>query len=157
MLPSMSQIPGIGGQLRSKVEFYVSCRGLVNMDLLSKSDPFCVVYYRDTKTGVWSEMGRTETIMDNLNPDFTQQFVTDYFFEEVQVLRFDVYDLDSESSNLKDHDFIGTFETTLGHIMGSRGQTASGELVLTNPNSGVVGSAGAPQRGGGAGAPGGGA
>ena len=50
------------------------------MDLLSKSDPFCVVYYRDTKTGVWSEMGRTETIMDNLNPDFTKQFVMDYFF-----------------------------------------------------------------------------
>ena len=73
------------------------------------------------------------------------------------MLRFDVYDLDSESRNLKDHDFIGTYETTLGHIMGSRGQTASGELVLTNPNSGVVGvrGSGGGGRGGGGGGGGG--
>ena len=67
-------------------------------------------------------MGRTETLPDDLNPKFTRQFVMDFFFEEVQKLRFRVFDRDSKSENLSSHDFIGLVETSLGAIMGRRGK-----------------------------------
>ncbi len=41
-----------------------------------------------------------------------------YRFEVQQYLRFDVYDRDSASSTLTDHDFIGTVETRLGALLG---------------------------------------
>ena len=46
------------------------------------------------------------------------QIPVQYRFEVQQHLRFDVYDRDSESSTLTDHDFIGTVETTLGTLLG---------------------------------------
>lgn len=69
----------------------------------------------------WHEVGRTETVKDNLNPKFTKQFQLDYHFEEQQPLRFAVYDQDSRRATLADHDLIGVVDTTLGNIMGHRG------------------------------------
>lgn len=64
------------------------------MDVFSKSDPMCVVY-RSTRTALylneeWKEVGRTEAIMNTLNPEFTTQIFLDYFFEEKQPLRFEL-------------------------------------------------------------------
>lgn len=42
-----------------------------------------------------------------------------YFFEESQKLKFEVYDVDSKTSRLDAHDFIGRLEVTLGEIVGS--------------------------------------
>ena len=54
--------------------------------------------------------------MNNLNPSFAQAFVMDYKFEEVQKLKFSVYDIDSPTQRLTDHDFLGEMECTLGHV-----------------------------------------
>ena len=40
-------------------------------------------------------------------------------FETQQKLKFEVYDSDSSSSNLSDHDFLGRSFTTLGEIVGA--------------------------------------
>ncbi len=45
------------------------------------------------------EIGRTEVIYDNHFPKFTKQFRLDYFFEEEQILRFDVFDEDKKGSS----------------------------------------------------------
>ena len=37
------------------------------------------------------ELGRTETIQDNLNPVFEKKFMIDYFFETRQVTLADVH------------------------------------------------------------------
>ena len=51
-----------------------------------------VVWLSDSRTGnVYREIGRTETINDNLNPDFVKPINVPFFFEEVQNIRFDVY------------------------------------------------------------------
>ena len=96
-----------------QVELQISCRNLLDMDFFSKSDPFVVVYVQGKNKAEWREMGRTETIMDNLNPDFVRSFKMDYLFEEQQLLRFDVYDLDSNSRDLSAHDFIGNLTILL--------------------------------------------
>ena len=41
----------------------------------------------------------------------------DYRFEEEQSLRIELYDIDSPSINLSDHDFLGYAEATLGQIV----------------------------------------
>ncbi len=37
------------------------------------------------------QIGRTEVVKDNQNPHFVKAFEIEYYFEEVQRLRFDVY------------------------------------------------------------------
>uniref|UniRef100_A0A672MEC2 Copine family member 9 n=1 Tax=Sinocyclocheilus grahami TaxID=75366 RepID=A0A672MEC2_SINGR len=69
----------------------------------------------------WKSSGRTEVIDNTLNPDFVRKFVLDYFFEEKQNLRFDVYNVDSRSSNISKHSFLGQTFCTLGEIIGSSG------------------------------------
>ncbi|TRZ02986.1 hypothetical protein DNTS_004986 [Danionella cerebrum] len=63
--------------------------------------------------------GRTEVIDNTLNPDFVRKYILDYFFEEKQNLRFDLYDVDSKSPDLSKHDFLGQMFCTLGEIVGS--------------------------------------
>uniref|UniRef100_A0A3Q2W5U3 Copine Va n=1 Tax=Haplochromis burtoni TaxID=8153 RepID=A0A3Q2W5U3_HAPBU len=66
-----------------------------------------------------NQFGRTEVIDNTLNPDFVRKYILDYFFEEKQNLRFDVYDIDSKSPDLAKHDFLGQVFCTLGEIVGS--------------------------------------
>jgi Ca2+-dependent lipid-binding protein len=63
--------------LSSKVELVVSCKNLRNADTFSKSDPFVVMFTADDRGG-WKEFGRTETIDDNLNPEFAKKFTINY-------------------------------------------------------------------------------
>ncbi|XP_074490161.1 copine-8-like [Sebastes fasciatus] len=106
----------------TKIEITVSCRNLLDMDTFSKSDPVVVLYVQGLGTKEWREFGRTEVIDNTLNPDFVRKFVLDFFFEEKQNLRFDVYNVDTRSSNLSKHkDFLGQMFCTLGEILGSTG------------------------------------
>lgn len=60
-------------QLCTEVELTLSARNLRNMDVFSKSDPMVVIYFRNYSTGQWQIIGRTEVIMNNLNPDFAMK------------------------------------------------------------------------------------
>ena len=52
------------------------------MDIVGVSDPFVIVFMRDHPAQPWKQFGRTEMIKDNLNPDFEQSFIIQYFFEK---------------------------------------------------------------------------
>lgn len=112
----------------TKVEITVSCRNLLDMDTFSKSDPICVLYTEGMGNKEWRECGRTEVIDNTLNPDFVRKFILDYFFEERQNLRFDLYDVDSKSANLSKHDFLGQAHFTLGEVVGSLGSRSEKPL-----------------------------
>uniref|UniRef100_A0AAQ4P413 Copine Va n=1 Tax=Gasterosteus aculeatus aculeatus TaxID=481459 RepID=A0AAQ4P413_GASAC len=103
--------PDSGSIPATKVEITVSCRNLLDRDTFSKSDP--------CKFSSFINFGRTEVIDNTLNPDFVRKYILDYFFEEKQNLRFDVYDIDSKSPDLAKHDFLGQVYCTLGEIVGS--------------------------------------
>ncbi|XP_026055934.1 copine-9-like isoform X2 [Carassius auratus] len=106
----------------TKIEITVSCRNLLDVDTFSRSAPVVVLYVQGIGTKEWREFGRTEVIDNTLNPDFVRKFVLDYFFEEKQNLRFDVYNVDSRSSNISKHkSFLGQTFCTLGEIIGSSG------------------------------------
>uniref|UniRef100_A0A3B3TGG1 Copine family member 9 n=1 Tax=Paramormyrops kingsleyae TaxID=1676925 RepID=A0A3B3TGG1_9TELE len=111
--PLRSSVPA------TKIEVTVSCRNLLDMDTFSKSDPgTCPLLLITLQPPLF---GRTEVIENTLNPDFVRKFVLDFFFEEKQNLRFDVYNVDSRSCNISKHDFLGQTFCTLGEIIGSTG------------------------------------
>lgn len=92
------------------------------MDVFSKSDPLCAVYI-NTSGSRWYEFGRTEMILNCLNPKFAKKFVMDYYFEVVQKLKFCVYDIDNNTYDLSDDDFLGEIECTLGQIVSNKHMT----------------------------------
>ena len=61
-------------------------------------------------------MGRTEVIKNDLNPKFIHSFEVDYYFEQVQKVRFAIYDIDNSSASLNDDDFLGSYECTVGEV-----------------------------------------
>nr|CAD7201809.1 unnamed protein product [Timema douglasi] len=83
----------------------------------------CVTYLK-TFNMDWQEIGRTETIDNNLNPDFATKVHLLYRFEEQQILKFEVYDVDVNDPSLDKQDFLGYCETTLGQLV------SAGKLVL---------------------------
>uniref|UniRef100_A0A665VY65 Copine-3-like n=1 Tax=Echeneis naucrates TaxID=173247 RepID=A0A665VY65_ECHNA len=103
----------------TKVALSISCNNLLDMDVFSKSDPLCLLSM-NTSGPHWSEIGRTEKIMNSLNPSFSKTFVIDYYFEMVQKLKFEVYDIDNDMCSLQDADFLGEVECTLGQIVSSQ-------------------------------------
>ncbi|RXN29402.1 copine-5-like isoform X2 [Labeo rohita] len=121
-MASVCEFDPITGDIpATKVEITVSCRNLLDRDTFSKSDPLCVLYTQGMESKQWREFGRTEVIDNTLNPDFVRKYILDYFFEEKQNLRFDIYDIDSKSPDLAKHDFLGQTFCTLGEIVGSPG------------------------------------
>uniref|UniRef100_A0A4W6G5W2 Copine-3 n=1 Tax=Lates calcarifer TaxID=8187 RepID=A0A4W6G5W2_LATCA len=110
--------------MATKVELTISCDNLMDMDIFSKSDPLCALYL-NTSGSHWYEYGRTEMILNCLNPRFAKKFVIDYYFEMVQKLKFCVYDIDNNTYDLSDDDFLGELECTLGQIVSSKQMTRS--------------------------------
>lgn len=113
-----------GDMPTSQVEMTLSCRDLINTDYLSKSDPYCIVYMKESWQDKYFEIGRTEVIDDNLNPEWVKKFVLNYNFEVVQKLKFEVWDLDPNGQ-----DFLGRFETTLADIVSFSGRQYVGNLT----------------------------
>ncbi|CAD8153532.1 unnamed protein product [Paramecium octaurelia] len=104
-----------------QIEIFISGRQLKDLDYFSKSDPFVIVYIKTNNQ--WIKIGNTETISNNLNPNFKRTFQLDYVFETVQPIRFEVRDDDGSNSEL-----IGQVETTIGTLFGARNQTSILEL-----------------------------
>ncbi|KAJ3598611.1 hypothetical protein NHX12_002117 [Muraenolepis orangiensis] len=63
---------------------------------------------------------RTEVIRSCINPTYSKVFTLDFYFEEVQRLRFELNDISSNHNGLKEADFLGSVECTLGQIISQR-------------------------------------
>ena len=85
--------------------------------MITKSDPCCIVYeMQDEK---WVKVGQTETINNNLNPDFGTSVKIRYKFSEMQKLKFEINDADVGGKQ----DLIGSKETTVGSILHAKNST----------------------------------
>lgn len=117
--------PFINSQLpTTQIEMTLSCRNLLNTDFITKSDPFCIISMRESWQDQYYEIARTETIDDNLNPEWVKKIVMNYSFETVQKMKFEVWDED-----LQGKDYLGHFETTLAEIISFSGRQFVGKLT----------------------------
>ena len=53
-------------QKKRKIELFIECTDLVQLDTFSRSDPMCVLHVK--RLGQWMEYGRTESIPNCLHP-----------------------------------------------------------------------------------------
>jgi Ca2+-dependent lipid-binding protein len=63
-----------------KLELFISCKNLKDVDFIGKSDPYVIVSMKE-EGQEWKEIGKTEMITNNLNPTFETSIIIDYFFE----------------------------------------------------------------------------
>ncbi|XP_052302344.1 protein BONZAI 3 isoform X2 [Populus trichocarpa] len=84
--------------LFTQVELSLSASNLLDRDITSKSDPM-VVLFAKKRDGKLEEVGRTEVMLNNLNPTWIQKITIAYQFEMVQPLVFHVYDVDTSYHN----------------------------------------------------------
>jgi len=107
-------------EIQKEVDLYFELSNCPKMDWFSQSDPFLVVYLKvegGEDKGKWIKIGNTETCSNNHNPRWVTSVRTNFFFEQVQTLRFDVFDEDTEDQkNLSDHDFVGSCSVNLGQL-----------------------------------------
>jgi hypothetical protein len=99
-----------------------SASKLRNMDALSKSDPMLVIYAK--KDGRLEEIGRTEVILNSLEPLWITKVMINYQFEMVQPLVFKIYDIDTKYHNtpvkmlnLAQQDFLGEASCNLSEVV----------------------------------------
>ncbi|XP_068612749.1 copine-4-like [Brachionichthys hirsutus] len=105
--------------LLTKVELRLTCKGISDRDARSKPDP-CIILNMKSH-GQWMEVDRTEVIRSCVNPTYSKVFTLDFHFEEVQRLRFELYDINGGSCNgLKETGLLGSVECTLGQIISQR-------------------------------------
>uniref|UniRef100_A0ACD5TAC3 Uncharacterized protein n=1 Tax=Avena sativa TaxID=4498 RepID=A0ACD5TAC3_AVESA len=108
--------------LYTPLELSFSALKLRNMDALSKSDPMLVIYAK--KDGRLEEIGRTEVILNSLEPLWITKVMINYQFEMVQPLVFKIYDIDTKYHNtpvkmlnLAQQDFLGEAGCNLSEIV----------------------------------------
>ena len=127
--------PGqMGPHGNSKFELGISCRKLKDTDFLSKSDPLCILYINNN--GRWDEVGKTEMIKNTQDPSWQKKFIIDYKAQERQLLRFDIFDWDSKSNNLKKHDYLARMECTMAQIVAAPNKSFV-SVVNHGPSSGA--------------------
>ena len=113
------------------IELHVAAKDLADMDIITVSDPICVLFVWDGKG--FREFGRTEVVWNNLNPEWVTYFNVQYVFEMRQPLLFKVYDVDSDNATLNAQDFIGEAGIDLSQIV-SNPTTTQLELRLPGKN-----------------------
>ncbi|RWS30816.1 copine-5-like isoform X4 [Leptotrombidium deliense] len=141
-MPNLGAVAATGGNNlgidsifpTTQVEISISCRDLLDCDILSKSDPQVVVYMKDSFGDQYYEVGKTEVIYDNLNPNFIKKFIVNYNFEVVQQMKFEVWDID-----MSGRDFLGHCETTLADIVANKGRQFKRSLTgVSGKNCGDI-------------------
>ena len=114
----------------SNIELSIHCTNLKDKDIFSKSDPVCLLF--ENRGGRWLEIGRTEMILNNLNPRWTKKFYISRNSHEdhqsPQELKFEVYDWDNQSQKTNGQDFLGRTEVNLATILTSPGKQLSSSL-----------------------------
>ena len=78
--------------LKSKVSLTFSAMNLPNLDVGSKTDPFVVLW--EMKGNQRMQIGKSEVIADNLNPQWVKNIDVQYYFEASQKFILQVYDAD---------------------------------------------------------------
>ncbi|XP_015671048.1 copine-1 isoform X1 [Protobothrops mucrosquamatus] len=127
------------------VSIDVEARNLDKKDFLGKSDPF-LEFYKQSDSGKWQLVYRSEVIKNNLNPSWKkfsvplQTFCSGDFNRQIKV---HCYDYDSDGS----HDLIGSFESTLSQLQ-KAGDSSPVEFECIHPekkrkkksykNSGII-------------------
>ncbi|RWR94707.1 protein BONZAI 3 [Cinnamomum micranthum f. kanehirae] len=112
--------------LFTQIELSFSASKLRDLDVLSKSDPMAVVFAKK-RDGTLEELGRTEVIMNTLNPVWISKITTAYQFEIIQPLML----------KLNEQDFLGEATCALSEIVTKHSKSLTLNLRERNEHRGM--------------------
>lgn len=95
------------------LQLEMSAEGLKGKDLLSKSDPLCVVEIWDNAK--WKLVGKTECLKNTHDPHWTTRVNVPFIFVTFQRMRFRV--MDADSGKLRSDDTLGVVDAPLADIV----------------------------------------
>lgn len=119
----------------TKVDVRLRAHDLIGMDGVAPNN-FAVLFHRTNGKSDWAELGRSETMRMEGNPEYRRIFSFEYHFELYQEIRIVVFERCTNSENLTQQALIGVADCTLGKIVSARG--ASLEMSLVNMSRGGV-------------------
>ncbi|KAG5541272.1 hypothetical protein RHGRI_021196 [Rhododendron griersonianum] len=129
--------------LCTPIELSLSATKLRDRDIVSKSDPMAVVYKKNMD-GSLEELGRSEVVMNSLDPAWIEKINVSYQFEILQPLVFHVYDVDTKYHNLpvkmlklKDQEFLGEASCVLSEIVTKQSRRLTLKLQNKHGHSGL--------------------
>jgi hypothetical protein len=109
----------------TRLHLYFKAEKLKDMDSLSKSDPYAVLY-AVVNGQPQGPVGRTETRQNDLNPVFEKAISVDFMFETKQ--EFILKLLDDDGKGPAGDDALGNVSFQLAHVVGSRGASLTLDL-----------------------------
>ncbi|KAH9617556.1 hypothetical protein KSS87_013852 [Heliosperma pusillum] len=121
--------------LYSQIELSLAASSLRDRDVLSKSDPMAVLYMKG-RDGKLEELGRTEVVLNSLNPTWINKITVTYHFEILQNLVFRVYDVDTQFHGvdvkmlkLDEQQYLGEAECGLSEVVTKSNRLVTLDLV----------------------------
>lgn len=121
-----------GGARRTLIELRFCAHNLANTDFLSLSDPFAVIY-AEAADGTLEELGRTETVVDDLSPRWTATLVVPVHARAPAQLVVDVYDRDSPTHALDRHDHLGRARVNVADVLAAPRRAYAALLTRSSP------------------------
>ncbi|XP_028765247.1 protein BONZAI 1 isoform X2 [Neltuma alba] len=95
-----------------------------------------MVLYAKGKSGALEELGRTEVILNSLNPSWITKHTLFYHFEVLQALVFRIYDIDTQFHNvdvkmlkLEEQQYLGEATCALSQIITKPGRSLTLDLL----------------------------
>lgn len=115
----------------SKLQIFVKCRNLLQMDQLSILSAIVGVYQEDPATKKFHLIDQTEVCSDDLNPNFEKQFLLEHKVGTKQQYSFRVYDA-GETRMVNEEHFIGSAVVNLDHLVEEHGPLEDSIYQLEN-------------------------
>eukprot|EP00906_Rhabdomonas_costata_P008037 RCo011468 len=103
--------------MASRMMLFFSAFGLRDADVVSKSDPYLTLF--EIQDGRRVLLGRTETIPNNLSPQWKRHIEIDYRFESRQELVAVL--MDDDGKGPMGDDTLGSVDFLLAHVVSGRG------------------------------------
>ncbi|KAJ6238827.1 copine-8 [Anaeramoeba flamelloides] len=119
----------------SKIILTVSCQDLIKRKRFQKFEPYAVLFIVNLEEKKLNEFGRTESIEDDLSPQFTNKFIVPYTFEKLQLFRIIIFNKNEGSQKYDSKNIVGIMNFSLGEVIGTKESTITNKLIhQTKPN-----------------------
>uniref|UniRef100_A0ACD5YZ81 Uncharacterized protein n=1 Tax=Avena sativa TaxID=4498 RepID=A0ACD5YZ81_AVESA len=129
-----------GAGASTQIELSLSASILGDQQYFSKSNPMVIVYSK-SNDGALEEIGRTEVILDSLNPSWNAKINLQYQFEVLQPLVFQIYDIDPQFHDvsekmlkLEEQQFLGEAICNLSEVVTKQNRLLTLKLGVSKHN-----------------------
>ncbi|TVU29933.1 hypothetical protein EJB05_21529, partial [Eragrostis curvula] len=129
-----------GAGASTQIELSLSASNLGDQEYFPKSNPMVVVYLK-AKDGQLEEIGRSEVILNSLNPSWSKKITVHYQFEVLQPLVFQLYNINPQFHDvsetmlkLEEQEFLGEASCFLSEVITKRNRLLTLKLGVSEHN-----------------------